>query len=195
VAYEIAERSVTLVRNEAGLLPLQIKPEVHLAVVVPKPIDLTPADTSSYVTPGLAAALREYHPNVDPFMISYAPDEQESVDVLERLRDYDILILGTLNAHASPGQADFVRQALKLGIPSVIVALRLPYDLTVFPEAQTYVCTYSILDPSMGALAKALFGQIAFQGHLPVSIPGLYPLGHAKTVEMGEGYQLRVRRT
>jgi hypothetical protein len=47
----------------------------------------------------------------------------------------------------------------------------------------------------MGALAKALFGQIAFQGHLPVSIPGLYPLGHAKTVEMGEGYQLRVRRT
>jgi beta-N-acetylhexosaminidase len=187
VASEIAERSITLVRNEAGLLPLQIKPEGHLAVVVPKPIDLTPADTSSYVTPGLAAALREYHPNVDQFMISYAPNEQESAGMLECLRDYDILILGTLNAHASPGQAEFVRQALKLGIPAVVVALRLPYDLTAFPEAQTYVCTYSILEPSMGALAKALFGRITFQGHLPVSIPGLYPLGHAKTVETGEG--------
>jgi beta-N-acetylhexosaminidase len=182
VAAEIAERSITLIRNEAGLLPLQMNPEGCIAAVVPKPIDLTPADTSSYVTPGLAAALREYHPNVDQFIISYRPTKQESVDMLERLRDYDILILGTLNAFASPGQSEFVRQALKLGLPTVVVALRLPYDLTVFPEARTYVCTYSILEPSMQALAKALFGKIRFEGRLPVSIPGLYPVGHAKTV-------------
>ena len=93
-----------------------------------------------------------------------------------------MLILGTLNAYASPSQAEFVRQTLKLGIPSIVVALRLPYDLTVFPEAKTYVCTYSILEPSMQALAKALFGKIKFEGKLPVSIPDSYPLGHGKTI-------------
>jgi beta-N-acetylhexosaminidase len=182
VAAEIAERSITLVRDNAGLLPLRLKPENRIAAVVPRPIDLTPADTSSYVTPELAAALRRYYPNVDDYMLSYAPESKEITGLLDRLRDYDILILGTLNAYASPGQAEFVRQALKLGIPTVVVALRLPYDLTAFPEAQTYVCTYSILEPSMRALAKALFGKIAFTGRLPVSIPGLYAAGHAKII-------------
>jgi beta-N-acetylhexosaminidase len=158
-----------------------LKPEDRIAAIVPKPIDLTPADTSSYITPGLTAALREYHPGVDEYILSYAPEVGEIAGLLERLRGYDMLILGTLNAHASPGQAEFVRQALRLGIPTVVVALRLPYDLSVFPEARTYVCTYSILEPSMQALAKALFGKIAFEGKLPVSIPGLHAAGHAKT--------------
>lgn len=182
VATEIAERSITLVRDNAGLLPLGLKPEDRVAVLVPQPIDLTPADTSSYVTPGLATALRGYHPCVDEYIISYSPESHEIAGLLERLRNYNFIILGTLNACASPTQAEFVRQALKLGIPSVIVALRLPYDLTAFPEAQTYLCTYSILEPSMRALAKALFGKIQFEGRLPVSIPGLYAAGHGKTV-------------
>jgi beta-N-acetylhexosaminidase len=187
VATEIAERSITLVRDDANLLPLHLKSDQRIAAIVPKPIDLTPADTSSYVTPKLAVALREYHPDVDQFLISYAPETGEITDLLERLRDYDILILCTLNSYASPSQAEFVRQALKLGIPSAVVALRLPYDLTAFPEVGTYLCTYSILEPSMRALAKALFGEIKFEGQLPVSVPGLYTLGHGKTIETGAG--------
>jgi beta-N-acetylhexosaminidase len=56
--------------------------------------------------------------------------------------------------------------------------MRLPYDLTAFPEAPVYICTYSILEPSMQALAKALFGKIKFQGRLPVSILGSFDAGH-----------------
>jgi beta-N-acetylhexosaminidase len=183
VADEIAERSITLVRDDAKLLPLKLNSEQRIAAIVPKPIDLTPADTSSYVTPGLGRALRQYHSSVDEFVLSYAPESGEISDLLERLQEYDMLILGTLNAYASPGHAEFVRQALKLDIPSVVVALRLPYDLTVFPEATTYICTYSILEPSMRALAKVLFGEIEFEGELPVSIAGMYALGHGQTVE------------
>ena len=183
VADEIAERSITLVRDDATLLPLRLKSGQRMVAILPKPVDLTPADTSSYVTPQLGAALRQYHPNVDEFTLSYAPETDEIAALLERLREYDMLIIGTLNAYASPNQAEFVRQALKLGIPSVVVALRQPYDLTVFSEATTYVCTYSILEPSMRALAKALFGKIEFKGKLPVSIPGLYPLRYGKTLE------------
>ena len=179
VADKIAERSMTLVRNEAGLLPLNVKTEGKIAVVVPKPVDLTPADTSSYITPSLVAAMRNYHPDVDEYLIPYEPEPREVAELLNRLQAYDILVLGTLNAYASPNQTEFVRQGLKLGIPTVVAALRLPYDLMAFPEVQTYVCTYSILEPSMQALAKALFGQIPFKGRLPVSIPGLYETGYA----------------
>ena len=98
-----------------------------------------------------------------------------------------MLIIGTLNAYASPNQAEFVRQVLKLGIPSVVVALAPALRPDRFPEAKTYVCTYSILEPSMRALAKALFSEVKFEGRLPVSIPGMYALGHGETFEVGAG--------
>ena len=71
---------------------------------------------------------------------------------------------------------------LQTKIPTIIAAMRLPYDLIAFPEAPTYLCTYSIQEPSMQALAKALFGFSSFTGRLPVSIPGLYPVGFARNL-------------
>jgi len=53
------------------------------------------------------------------------------------------------------------------------VALSLPYDLVAFPEIFTYLCILGILQPSMQALAKAMFGFAEFRGRLPVTIPGL----------------------
>lgn len=41
----------------------------------------------------------------------------------------------------------------------VVVAMRLPYDLVSFEEVSAFICTYSILEPSMRALAKAIFGK------------------------------------
>ena len=73
----------------------------------------------------------------------------------------------------SPRQArrTLVRSVLLKGIPLIIIAMRLPYDLMAFPEAPTYLCTYSILEPSMRAVAGALFGQVGIPGQLPVTIP------------------------
>ncbi|HEV2961090.1 MAG TPA: glycoside hydrolase family 3 protein, partial [Candidatus Angelobacter sp.] len=73
LARQVAEKSVTLVRDRAQRLPLRLRPDAKVAVVVPRTEDLTPADTSSYVTPALAAALRRYHPHVDEFFIAMNP--------------------------------------------------------------------------------------------------------------------------
>ncbi len=179
VADEIARRSVTVIRDEAGLLPLRLRPEARVAAVVPKPADLTPADTSSYVAPTLASAIREYHAATDELLVLDSPSEAGIRDTLERLRGYDLIILGTVNAFAQASQATLASEVFKLKVPTVVVALRLPYDLVTFPQAPTFVCTYSILEPSMRALAAVLFGASRFEGRLPVSIPGLYPIGHA----------------
>jgi len=178
VANEIAEQSITLVRDQANLLPIRLEADQRLAVVIPKPENLTPADTSSYIVPALAESLRAYHPNVDELSVSSTPTETEISALLGLLKNYPLVIVGTINAAQQAGQQTMVRETLKVGIPTIVAALRLPYDLASFPEAPTYVCAYSILEPSMRALAKALCGHLEFKGHLPVSIPGLYERGY-----------------
>ena len=173
VADEIARGSITLVRDRAKLLPIHLEAPQKIVVVTPKPVDLTPADTSSYIVPALASSLRAYHSHVDEIIIAYAPTTEEIAGVLERIAGYDLVIIGTLNAYNQPGQQTIVREALKTGQPVIIVALRLPYDLAAFPEAPTYLCTYSNLEPSMRALAAALFGHASITGRLPVTIPGV----------------------
>jgi beta-N-acetylhexosaminidase len=85
--------------------------------------------------------------------------------------------MGTLNAFEHKEQAVLAGQILKIGIPTIMLALRLPYDLIAFPQAPTYLCTYGLLEPSLRAAAKCLFGQAEIPGRLPVSIPGLYKAG------------------
>ena len=46
LARELARRSVTQIRDEAGLLPLRPSSSARLLVLAPTPTDLTPADTS-----------------------------------------------------------------------------------------------------------------------------------------------------
>ncbi len=178
VADEIAERSVTLVRDDARLLPLSLEPEQRIIVIIPQPADLTPADTSSYVVPALASSIRQHHPNVQEIVIPFAPNGEVIQKVLEQTLGASLIIIGTLNAFDCPAQAELVNNLLRSGIPTVVAALRMPYDLMSFDKAPTYLCTYSIQSPSMVALSKILFGKLKAQGRLPVSIPGLYPNGY-----------------
>jgi beta-N-acetylhexosaminidase len=171
LAQEVAEKSVTLVRDTSRRLPLRLTSDAKIAVVVPRPEDLTPADTSSYVTPALAAAVRRYHPRVDEFFIGMNPSLSDVRSLREKLKDHDLVILGTINATAHRGQADLVNAVLKQSTSLIAVALRMPYDLAVHPAVSTYACTYSILPPAMEALAAALWGRIPFVGQLPVNIP------------------------
>ncbi len=178
LAEEVARQSITLVRDDAQLLPIRLPPDATMAVIAPRPIDLTPADTSSYVSPMLAQAMRSFHARVVDLIVPHDPSAAEIAAVCDQVRDCDLILIGTLNAYATSGQAALVNALLELGAPVVVAALRLPYDLAAFPTASTYVCTYSVLEPSMRALAQALWGEIPFRGRLPVAIPDLYPRDH-----------------
>ncbi|MEA2573419.1 MAG: beta-N-acetylhexosaminidase [Chloroflexia bacterium] len=172
LAYEIAAKSLTLVRDREGLLPLRLSSNARVVSVIPRPADLTPADTSSYETPSLAAALRAYHPSVEEHVIPMDPSPGEVASLRQLLVGCDLAVVGTINASDYPGQAALVNALLEDGIPVVAVALRLPYDLEVYPAAPTYVCTYSLQAPSLQALADALWGRIPFEGRLPVTVSG-----------------------
>ncbi len=105
---ELARRAVTLVRDEAGLFPLRLAADDRVAAVMPRPKDLTPADTSSTIAPHLAGALRAFHPRVDEFVTSHLPTEAEITALCEELSGYDLLILGTINASMQLEQAAMI---------------------------------------------------------------------------------------
>jgi beta-N-acetylhexosaminidase len=171
LAREVADASVTLVRVAGGRVPLQLPAAAKVAVGVPRPEDLTVADTSSHVAPGLAAAVRRRHARVDDFTMSMNPSPADIQGLVERLGSYDLVILGTINACTHAGQAALVNALLDRGIKPIVIALRMPYDIAAFPAAPAYACTYGILPPSMDAVVDALWGRIPFAGQLPVALP------------------------
>ena len=177
LADEVARRAVTLVRDDAGILPLRLDPGARVVVVQPAPRDLTPADTSSAVPPLLADAVRRRHARVDSIIVD-EPSEAEGAAVADRLAGAGLLVLGTVAAFTRPAEAAMARVLLAAGVPTVTVALRTPFELAAYPASATHACSYGILAPSCEALAAALFGEIPFAGRLPAPIPGLYPVGH-----------------
>jgi beta-N-acetylhexosaminidase len=60
---------------------------------------------------------------------------------------------------------------------TVVLAMGNPYVIEDFPAIQNYLCAYSNATVSETAAVKAVFGEIAIGGHLPVEIPGIAARG------------------
>jgi beta-N-acetylhexosaminidase len=181
IARELAERSITLVRNDDGLLPLRVPAKARIAVVQSEPARLTPADTSERVRVSLAAALRRRVPTTDEFVTSLDPTSAEIAALRERATEYDAVVCGTAVANLRPEQAALASAMIAANPRTVLVALRTPWDISVVPQARTYVCSYGALPPTTEAIAAVLFGEIPFQGRLPVEIAGMFARGHGLT--------------
>ena len=52
-----------------------------------------------------------------------------------------------------------------------------PYLAERFPAAKTWIAAFSTVDVAQRAMGRALFGQVAVGGRLPVNIPGVAALG------------------
>lgn len=158
LAREAAARAVTLVRDDAHLLPL--RPGARLLAVEP------PAAT------GLGRAL-----GADSVALGAAPTSADIAHIVELGRDGRTVIVGTVDAASSPRQAELVRTLVAAGVPTVVIALRSPYDLLQFPEAPTCLATYGIVPGTLEAVAGILSGKARAQGRLPVALPGLSEAG------------------
>jgi beta-N-acetylhexosaminidase len=60
---------------------------------------------------------------------------------------------------------------------TAVLAMGNPYLAADFPKIENYMCTYSNASVSEVSAVKALFGEIAIRGHLPVSIPNIAQRG------------------
>jgi beta-N-acetylhexosaminidase len=173
LAAELAARSITLVGDTAGVLPIprgSLDDGGRILAVMPRPADLTPADTSSLVRPGLADALRADHADVEACVVDQRPDPGAIAAVRGRARDAAFVVIGTIDGHRQLEQLALVEAVAATGVPTIAVALRGPWDVLGYPPSVAALATYSILPPSLRALADVLAGRASAPGRLPVTI-------------------------
>jgi beta-N-acetylhexosaminidase len=173
IAQQIAERAITLVKDEGARLPLRPGTDARIVVITPEPVNLTPADTSASVQIELEETIRAYHPRTTGYQLPHRASEADAQALAEVVAadGADQVIVGTVNAYGHSGQTALVKGLVALGLRPIVVALRTPYDLLAFPLVETYVCAYSIRRPSIEAVARFLFGEIKAEGILPCTLP------------------------
>jgi beta-glucosidase-like glycosyl hydrolase/CubicO group peptidase (beta-lactamase class C family) len=175
---QIANASITLVRDQANAIPMSLAGRKKLLVVV-MTADPNPADDV------FVAELRRRAESAD--VMRLAPDftEARAQEVLKRAAGARAVIVALfVRAVSSKGtvgmpanQAALLKQLAASGKPVVAVSFGNPYLIRAFPEVGTYLCAYSTADASERAAVRAIFGEVPISGRLPVTIPGIAPLG------------------
>ena len=179
-AQEVADAAVTLLRDRSALIPLDAR-VWNSVVVVGVSDNNQPAPTAS-----LVAALREPLANVAAFSIDGRTRGDEAAEIVAAAAKARTVVLAVrVRIRSSSGkialpprQASYAKMIAQLEVPTIVVALGSPYAVAAFPEASTVVAAYGWSEPLQRAVARALVGEIPFSGRLPVSVPGLYRVGH-----------------
>ena len=65
----------------------------------------------------------------------------------------------------------------------VVISFGSPYFVRHFKDVDVYLCAYRYADASQKSAVKALFGEIDIVGKLPVTIPGVFPIGHGLKIQ------------
>jgi len=180
IADEITNETVTLVKNDDGVLPLQ--PGTSQDVLV--------TGWGVSTTQTLGAAIAERGATTEVLETGNNPTAAQRQTAATKAATKDLVVVSSQKAWASPEQQDLVEDLLATGTPVIVLAVRDPYDIAYFTDAPTYVATYSYSPVSLAAATKVLFGEVNPTGKLPVSIPTaedpdaeLYPYRHGLSFE------------
>ena len=168
----IADGAVTVVRDDAELVPLPPAP-LRVLTLLPPPPRSDPGDPAQRVpSPSLGAALQACGRTVTEVVLPAGAAWDGEVGVGEV-----VVVVTTSRGRPDPWQTAIAHRALAAGRLALVVAAGTPYDLLALPEAPTYLATYG-WQATLEAAARVLTGRVAPRGRLPVTIPGHYPAGH-----------------
>jgi beta-N-acetylhexosaminidase len=167
--------SITLVRNDRGVLPFDPRSQERTLVAGVTQVDQI-AGAVDAVADGPVSSWQA---------ATTDPADAEIAEAVRRARSADRVLVATYSKGPLPaGQARLVRALRATGRPVVAVATGLPYDIASYPEIESYLASYAITARSQRidetahrATAEVVFGRQP-GGRLPVSIAGLYPYGH-----------------
>jgi beta-N-acetylhexosaminidase len=171
LAREIAEASVTLIRDRAGRLPLRPAADQRLLVVALNDLPRTPVESRERATGDLVEWAVERFPQVEQVLVDPDPTEAQVAHAVEAAERSAVVVVTTLNVHLNPGQAYLVAALSGAGRSPVVISLASPFDLRHFPDIDTCLCAYSWRRCSIEAAAGVICGEIEPRGRLPVEMP------------------------
>ena len=180
-ALDIARDSITVIRNEGGILPLQKDQPLSVLHLVLSSDMRNPAISG---VPEAELARRGIHSETESFGPQMSPAEIDRLVALARSRTH-VLASCFVRVTGSKGTADMVagharllRRLADAGTPVVVVSYGSPYLLRQFPAVPVYVAAYGSAESSQRAAIEVLLGEYPSRGRLPVTLPGFYPCGH-----------------
>jgi len=182
LAREIAERAITLVRNDENLVPLNnLKADARVFNLA-----ITNGDDRLWIANNFAGAMARSGRRLETMVLDERSSEADVQKAIERATGADVVI-ASLYGRVRTGQvrsvglpepgARTLSSLISSKRPIIGLSFGNPYLLQSFPELRTYMVAYGDMPSLQQAMARALLGQIDITGKLPITLPGLYPRG------------------
>lgn len=176
---EIAQKAITLVRDDAGLLPLKAGSKVAVLGI-----------SNGFDGPGtmgpLVGMLRRNGVRITPAYLQENSSPDQLVAAQKAVSDADTVIVGLYGRVRSGAKnsvgipengAAILRDLIAKNKKVIGISFGNPYILGAFPQMKTYIVAYGDMSSLQRASANALVGTQDFTGRLPISLPGLYGRG------------------
>ncbi len=181
-ARDVAQRSVVLVADSGGTVDsLRAHPR-NIALVT------YGEENAGTVGNTLLKQLKSAGHNVTIFRLwpASGPASFDSVRVIARKTPYTLFALSVkvTTAKGTIGLPDPVAKLvdqISMRRRSAVLSLGSPYVGLQVPHLRSYLIAWGANPINEWAAARALAGQAAITGRLPVSLPPNYPLGHGLT--------------
>lgn len=179
VARDIAQRSIVLVNDTSGTIDsLRARPRKIALVTYGEENAYTVGNT-------MLRQLRQAGHEVTLFRLFAAsgPASFDSVKTLVRKTPYTVFAL-SVKVTTAKGTISVPEPIAKLinllgtRPRTTVVSIGSPYVGLQMPRIRSYLVAWSASPLMEWAAARALSGQSAISGHLPVSMPPRYPVGH-----------------
>jgi beta-N-acetylhexosaminidase len=177
VAQQISDRSVTLVRNEGGFVPLKDAGSTAFLLLT--------EGRASVEGQAFAAEVRRRSAGANVTVVDSTMSDADLDAALQHASQasrYVVAAFASVAAYRGSvalggGFPMMLQKLMDTKKPVALIALGNPYLLRSFPDVTAYMTTYSTVPPSEISAVKALFGEIAIGGKLPVTIPGFAMYG------------------
>ena len=170
LAQQIADESITLVKDENNILPFKESSKKTALIVISEGGE---SDNISYLNTNTSQYLNNYD------FISSAYFDISSVGYYGNIiiAIYAKVRYGTGKISISRENISLINQISHMHGGTVVISFGNPYLLKEFPEVPAYISAYGDSDVSINAVLKAITGKIKFKGRLPVSITENYKFG------------------
>jgi len=191
-ADNVFENSLTLIKNEGAVLPLSGEDQ-KIAV-----FSLSSDPGGYFAGRVFIQEVEERYPELITFYADAFTGEEFIQGAIKSSCEADVIVVALFSSlRAWKGSVGLVQRHIQLiqeaaanDTPVVVISFGSPYFLRHFSDVDSYLCAYRLDPQAQKAAVKAIFGEIDIKGRLPVSLPGLYPLGHGLTLSKRDKFPL-----
>jgi beta-N-acetylhexosaminidase len=176
LAQQIADESVTLVKNKDNIIPLKNKNIYVLSLN-----NGNDKDNSAYFEKTIKENYEQagYNFTFDKLNGDVTGGDYTLPDNtgIVLIPIYAKVKIKTGSVGLPESQVNLINKFISDGKKVIIISFGNPYLLKNFPDVDCYICAYGEAETSINSVIKGLFGDLKFRGKLPVTITDNFKIG------------------